>query len=384
MGAVCSAGIGVDAAYAAVASGRDLLSPLSVFASGLKEEPLCAQVTDDLEETSGARAPNRTLACALLAADEAVAQLPPDRHGRTLGVVVATTVAGMARSERYYRDLLNDESCLRRAMEELRYHEPTTVTAGVVRRVNAHFGLTVSTACSAGLHAIGMARHLIERGRCDLCLALGADTLSLLTVRGFASLVLLDPQGCRPFDRTRAGISLGEGAGAILLASPSSAKALGMEHAAVVSGWGASSDCHHMTAPHPEGEGAALAVRAALADAGLDPSDIDWVAAHGTGTPDNDVSEIRALRSVLGKLPPFCSMKRTVGHMLGASGAIEGVLSVKALLNNAVPPTGGFATVDEAIGAAPSSYAGPMRHVLKNAFGFGGNNCTIVFSKAPS
>jgi 3-oxoacyl-(acyl-carrier-protein) synthase len=226
-----------------------------------------------------------------------------------------------------------------------------------------------------------MAKRLIERDIYDICLAIGSDALSILTVRGFASLMLIDYDGCKPFDRRRVGISLGEGAGALLLASPDAASKLGRVPVAYVAGWGASADCHHMTAPHPDGLGARQAVQNALDEAGIEPCRISFIAAHGTATPDNDNAEIKAMRSLFGTLPPFCSMKRTLGHTLAASGALEAVFSVKAMLHGVIPPTAGYEQQDDAINAAPSAKTHTdVKFVLKNSFGFGGNNAAVVFS----
>lgn len=385
MGAVCSAGHGVDTGWRFVAAGSDGLAPLDTLETGLKEAPLCAHAPLDPNEVLGEKLPNRTLGLSALAAAEAMQAVAGERGELRLGVVAATTVAGMTRSERFFRTYLSDSSSATHASRELRYHEPATVTSELARRFDASVAMTVSTACSTGLHAIGMAKRLIERGRCDLCLAVGADALSVLTIRGFASLVLLAPGGCKPFDKERAGISLGEGAGALLLASEGAVQLLGATPQAFVRGWGASADCHHMTAPHPDGKGAAAAVTAALREAALEPSDIDLVAAHGTGTPDNDLAETKALRAALGDVPPFCSMKRSLGHTLGASGTLEAVFAIRALQQGTVPKTGGFDTLDEAIGAAPSPGENKrIKHVLKNAFGFGGNNAAMIFSEAAS
>ncbi len=385
MGAACAAGIGVEAAWPRIADGADGLEPLTSFDSGLKQPPLCAPCPPELHRRLGERAPNRTAALALLATREAVGPFRETLFSLRLGLVVATTVAGMARSEQLFRRLLVDDSALTHASGILNHHEPTNVTFELSRKYHARTAMTVSTACSTGLHAVGMGCRLIESGRCDACLAVGTDALSLLTIRGFGSLVLVAPEGCRPFDKSRAGISLGEGAGALLLASEDTCRRLHAVPRAAVSGWGASSDCHHMTAPHPEGRGAASAMRGALTEAGLEPADIDAIIAHGTGTPDNDLAEVRALREVFGTLPPFCSMKRTLGHTLGASGTLEAVFAATMLEQGYVPRSGGFEQPDEAIGAAPSAgEARPLRHVVKNAFGFGGNNASIVLSRAES
>ncbi len=381
LGAVSSAGYGVKKAYAAVADGAGCLTSLSVFDSGLKQVPLCGQVPEKPEIRLGAEVPDATTGFALWAAKEALIDIT-DLKGLRLGVVLATTVAGMTRSELFFRELRDKPEFVRHAGVFLAHHEPTATTGVVARQVGALGFHTLSTACSTGLHAVGMAKRLIEQGVYDVCLAVGSDALSILTVRGFASLMLIDFDGCKPFDKRRVGISLGEGAGALLLASPEAAAKLGREAVGYVAGWGASADCHHMTAPHPEGRGARMAVEKALAEAALAPSDIGLIAAHGTATPDNDVSEIKAMRAVFEKLPPFCSMKGTLGHTLAASGTLEAVCALRALRDGVIPATAGFEELDEAIGAAPSGRAtAELRFVLKTSFGFGGNNAAVVLAK---
>jgi 3-oxoacyl-[acyl-carrier-protein] synthase I len=377
MGAISSAGSEAAEGYSVVRSGKDGVTPLDLFESGLKVPPLCSQIRDLPE---GMSAPNRTSTMALSAAYEALSGFD-GRQGLRLGLVAATTVAGMTRSERFYEQLKKDPAILKHAGIELAYHEPASLTGFLCEKTGARNFYTLSTACSTGLHAAGMAKRLVEKGSCDLCLAVGADALSVLTVRGFSSLMLIDPSGCKPFDSMRAGISLGEGAGALLFASVKAADRLHAEPIAYMSGWGASSDCHHMTAPHPDGVGAFMSMKAAVAEAGIDASDIDMVATHGTATPDNDKSEIAAMRSFFGTLPPFFSIKRTIGHTLAASGIIETVYSLLAMKEGFVLPTAGFSVLDEAIGAVPAkSGTRNIRHLLKNAFGFGGNNCSAVFT----
>jgi len=380
MGAVSCAGYGTAVCFNAVREGRDGLSPLSVLDSGLKQAPLCGQIEENPESRLGRTVQDKTTALALCAAHEALAQVT-DRRELRLGVVLATTVGGITRSEIFYRELKKEPEHVRHAAAYVSHHEPTATTAAVASCVHAAGFHTISTACSTGLHAVGMAKRLIENGTYDLCLAVGSDALSILTVRGFASLMLIDYDGCKPFDRRRVGISLGEGAGALLLASAGAAKKLGCMPQAYVAGWGASADCHHMTAPHPDGLGAQRAVRSALAEAGIEPSAIDFIAAHGTATPDNDAAEIKAMRAVFAALPPFCSMKRTLGHTLAASGALEAVMSICAMREGIIPPTAGYDQFDESVGAAPSPKTkAEIRYVLKNSFGFGGNNAAVVFS----
>jgi 3-oxoacyl-[acyl-carrier-protein] synthase-1 len=377
LGAVSCAGATVLDGFNAVAEGRDGVSPLSIFDGGMKTIPLCGQILHVPEAES---APNRTASMALSAAREALA---PVAHlgDLTFGIVVATTVAGIARSERFYEHLRKDPGHLENAGRELAFHEPAALSGFLCNALGAHGFHTLSTACSTGLHAVGMAKRLVETGVYDICIAIGADALSLLTLRGFSSLMLIDQSGCKPFDAHRAGISLGEGAGALCLASPRVLHVIGVKPLAYVSGWGASADCHHMTAPHPQGEGAILAMRDALNEAGLSSRHIDLIATHGTATPDNDIAEINAIRTVFGTVPRFCSMKRTLGHTLAASGALEAVFSICALTQGFIPPTAGFTEPDPLINAIPAvSGHTELRHILKNSFGFGGNNASVVLS----
>lgn len=380
MGSVCAAGSTAREAWAAVRDGRDCLKPLSLFDGGLKEVPLCGQVGEFPDEIMGITPPNRTAALALMATAEALTSVS-DRERFRLGIVLATTVGGMTQSELFYRELKNNPDYIVNAGQELRYHEPTAITGLIASLVKADGFHTISTACSTGLHALGMAKRLIEQGTYDLCLAVGVDALSILTVRGFASLMLIDFSGCKPFDKRRVGISLGEGAGALLLSSEEVAVKFDMKPLAAIAGWGASADGHHMTAPHPDGEGARYAAKAALTEAGIAQSDIDMIATHGTATPDNDLSEIKAMRSIFPELPPFCSMKRTLGHTLAASGSLEATFAVCALRDNTIPATAGFEVMDDAIETRPSiRKETSIRNILKNSFGFGGNNAAVVIS----
>jgi 3-oxoacyl-[acyl-carrier-protein] synthase-1 len=378
-GAISAAGPTVEQSRQAIASGADTLAPLSLFDSGLEQAPPCGQID---KPPAVNNAPNRTAQLAAAACDEAIAEIGRLDAVRT-GLVFATTVGGITRSEQFYRAFKDDPSIIDTAARELAAHEPTAISGWLAARYRVSGFHTLSTACSTGLHAIGMAARLIETGRYDCCIAAGADALSLLTVRGFASLMLLDFQGCKPFDRRRAGISLGEGAGAMALASPRFASQCGAEPLGRITGWGASADAYHMTAPHPEGAGAAAAIRSALAQAGCAPEHIDCISTHGTATPDNDLSEIAAIRKVFGETPPFGSMKRTLGHTLAASGALEAVFLTEALRHGELFATGGFAEIDDAIGVAPARRSpAKLRTGLKNSFGFGGNNAAVVIARA--
>lgn len=383
MGAVSAAGYGAAQSCDALFEGRDGLTPLSLFDSELKQVPLTGQIETPPEEILGQHVPDRTTGLALCAVREAMAGIGDTRSLR-LGVVLATTVAGMTRSELFYKNLRIFPDTVQSAARELKGHQPDATAGAIASVIGAQGAHAVSTACSTGLHAAGMAKRLIEQGYYDLCLAVGADALSVLTIRGFASLMLIDFNGCKPFDAHRVGISLGEGAGALLLASPDAARQVTKSPAAYLSGWGASADCHHMTAPHPDGAGAKLAVQQALSESAISPEDISFICSHGTATPDNDIAEIAAMKQVFTTLPPFCSMKGTLGHTLAASGTLETVYAAAAMAAGVIPATAGFSTEDEKIGCSPAAQTRTeIQHVLKNSFGFGGNNAAVVISRNP-
>lgn len=216
---------------------------------------------------------------------------------------------------------------------------------------------TLSTACSSAANAIIMAAGLIETGLVTRVVAGGTESLSRLHMNGFASLIILDQQVCRPFAEDRAGLNLGEGAAYLVLETEESALARGAKPLAVLSGYGNACDAFHQTATSAEGEGAYLAITQALAKAGLQPSDIDYINAHGTGTPNNDATELVAMHRVFGEtLPIFSSTKRLTGHTTSASGSLEACFCIMAL--------------------AERGY----KHVLCNAFGFGGNDSALVIS----
>jgi 3-oxoacyl-[acyl-carrier-protein] synthase-1 len=241
----------------------------------------------------------------------------------------------------------------------------------------AGVGLTISTACSSSAKVFGAAARAIEAGVCDAAVVGGADSLALSTLHGFRSLELLSSTRCRPCDAARDGISIGEAAGFALLEP-------GGEGAVVVSGSGESADAWHMSTPHPEGAGAARAMRAAIAAAGLAPADIGYVNLHGTATVANDLAEDRAVCDALPHRPPVSSTKGWTGHTLGAAGITEALVTSYVLEQQWLPGTLGCETVDERLRMQVLTASRPARlaHALTNSFGFGGNNCSLVLSRA--
>ncbi len=240
--------------------------------------------------------------------------------------------------------------------------------------------LVVSSACSSTAKVFGHARRMIDAGVCDAAVVGGVDTLCLTTLYGFKSLGLVARTPCRPFDAGRDGISLGEGAGYALLE-----KAAAAPHgAARLLGVGESCDAYHMSAPHPEGLGAQMAMRRALDAAGLQPGDIDYINLHGTATPANDASEDHAVCALFGTATPASSTKGATGHLLGAAGITEAVLSILVIQHGLLPGGLNTGSRDPALHCnyLLKNREAPVRAVLSNSFGFGGSNCSLILGAA--
>jgi 3-oxoacyl-[acyl-carrier-protein] synthase-1 len=298
------------------------------------------------------------------------------RHGaHRVGVILGTSTSGIRSSEAAYAQ--------RKATGQwpAAFDYRSTHAVDALCRFSAEtLGLqgpmaTVSTACSSSAKVFLLAQRFIAAGVIDAAVVGGVDSLCLSTLHGFHALQLLSPEICRPFDEGRKGISIGEAAGFMLVeATPA---------AVGVRGAGESSDAWHMSTPHPEGLGAQVAMRAALAAADLQPADIGWVNAHGTATPANDKSEAAALAAVFGPQGvPVSSTKGITGHALGAAGIVEAVISAAAVERGTLPPSANLETPDPALAVAlvREARAADLRHAMSNNFGFGGSNCALVFS----
>jgi 3-oxoacyl-[acyl-carrier-protein] synthase II len=245
----------------------------------------------------------------------------------------------------------------------------------------------VSNACAAGASAIARAASLVRAGRAERALAAGYDPLSLFTFAGFGSLMALSRGVPRPFGKDRDGMLLGDGYAALVLEPLETARAAGRRPIALLAGCGESSDSHHLTHPHPDGDGAALAMRRALDAAGIGAGDIDYVNCHGTATRPNDRSEARALRAVFGERLariPISSSKPFFGHTLGGAGAVEAVVTVLAVAGGFLPPTLNAGAVDPELGDLDLIPAGrelPIRFAMTNSFGFGGSNASLILAR---
>jgi 3-oxoacyl-[acyl-carrier-protein] synthase-1 len=250
--------------------------------------------------------------------------------------------------------------------------------------VRARLGLqgpaaTVSNACASSAKVFAQAERLIDADVCDAAVVGGVDSLCLTTLYGFRSLELLSAEPCRPCDERRDGISIGEAGGFALLEKAPSAQG-----DVALLGYGESSDGYHMSSPHPEGAGALLAMSDALARGGVQPGEVDYVNLHGTGTPANDRAEDAALHKLFGGATPASSTKGWTGHTLGAAGIVEAAISVLCLERGFLPGTLNTGRPDPALRSriVLESEDRPLAHVLSNSFGFGGNNCSLLFGRA--
>ncbi|MBX3473855.1 MAG: beta-ketoacyl-[acyl-carrier-protein] synthase family protein [Planctomycetes bacterium] len=397
LGVISAVGRGVASMDAALAAGRDGLGPLSLWDTDLAGEFPVGQYRGDLDADLaevGLAPTRRSLArmsrsdkLALVACAEACAHagLSPAALNRLgAGAFVGQSVCGTLASEAQYQRARAGHTS-RRGMGAMFTHEGANTQDQLARHF--HLGgptLGFMTACSSGANAIGLAAARVAAGQCEVMLAGGADSLSRIAVYGFHSLQVVSPEGPRPFDANRKGMSVGEGAGFVVLEALAHARQRGATPLALLTGYGHSCDAHHLTAPHPQGAGAIAAMRGALAMAGLEPRDIGYINAHGTATLDNDRTEALAIASVFAQAPvPVSSVKRFFGHTLAAAGAIEAVVCARALQTETLPQNLGLQTPlpEAALDLVRSPRHAPgLRHVLSNSFGFGGNNAALLFS----
>ncbi len=303
------------------------------------------------------------------------------RHGAgRIGVFLGSSTSGILSSEQAYRQRDAQTGALPPGHRYRETHNAYSV-ADFVRQFFALSGpaCVVSTACSSSAKVFGTAQRMLAAGLIDAAIVGGVDTLCLTTIYGFSSLQLVSPNPCRPFDGERDGISVGEGAAYALLERGD----LAQPGDILCTGIGESSDAYHMSSPHPQGLGARAAMEQALRMAGLQAADIGYINLHGTATPSNDAAEGAAVLSLFGQQTPCSSTKGHTGHTLGAAGGIEAVFSVLALREGLLPGGVGTRQVDAQL---PCNYLlqtreQPLQHVLSNSFGFGGSNCSLVFSR---
>lgn len=392
IGIISSIGDNVGETLFSLINGKSGIGKNTLIDTVYKNLIPVAEVHKDDHELAGILGINdireytRTSLLGMIAAKEALsdAGITDINHAKT-GLISSTSVGGMHRSEVFYKDFLNDHSKGR--LINIIHHECGDSTEKIADLLGVKdFVSTVSTACSSSANSIMTGARLIRNGKLDRVIAGGTDSLTLFTINGFNSLMILDKNKCRPFDDTRSGLNLGEGAGFVVLMSEESVMKSGKKPYCELKGYGNACDAYHQTASSPEGNGAYLAMKKALDMSLLKETDIDYVNVHGTGTQNNDLSEGNAmLRLFNGKIPPFSSTKSFTGHTLGASGGVEAVISVLAIRDSLLFPNLQFTTPIKELDMTPITALQrnvAVNHVLSNSFGFGGNNSSLIFSKS--
>ena len=327
---------------------------------------------------------SRTALLSLVAAKEALADAAiPNFDSFRTGFVSANSVGGMDKSEDFFVEFLADNS--KGKLRNVFDHECGSKTEIVADHLGiTDYMTTISTACSSSANAIFYGARLIRNNVLDVVIAGGTDSLTKFTLNGFNTLMILDKQFCKPFDENREGLNLGEGAGYLVLVSDKVAKTLAQDPYCKLSGYNNSNDAYHQTASSPDGTGSYLAMKGALKKAGLEPSDIDYINLHGTGTPNNDSAEGTAIKRIFDpEYPPMSSTKSYTGHTLGASGGIEAVFSVLAIKHHIIYPNLRFETRMSELPFEPETEfltGQDIKHVMSNSFGFGGNCTSLIFS----
>lgn len=326
---------------------------------------------------------NRNSYIAMLAAKEAVINSGIDTtDGLRTGVISSTTVAGMGKTELYYKEMFEKDDHL----NVLDTHDCGDSTERIADYLgNVDYVTTISTACSSAANAIMLGCRMIKHGQLDRVVVGGVDALSKFTFNGFNTLMILDREWCKPFDENRKGLNLGEGAAFVVIEGENALNLRKGKALAEVVGYANANDAYHQTASSPEGYGATLAIQQALAMSGLTPSQIDYINMHGTGTPNNDLSESFATKAVFGnQVPKFSSTKAFTGHTLAAAASIEAVISVLSLQNSMIFPNLNFTTPIVETGLIPETTLvnTPINTILSNSFGFGGNCSSLIFKKA--
>lgn len=387
-GIITSIGNNTDECLQSLLQGKSGVGKAEYLKTHWKDELPIAEVKKSNEELAAitgisADCP-RTALLSAIAVQEAWQPYREKAKGLRTGFFSANTVGGMDLTEEVYKEFVDNPESI--ALNKLANHECGAITELVAK----HFGIydfvtTISTACSSSANSIMMATQMINAGMLDIAIAGGADSMSRFTLNGFNTLMILDKQPCQPFDNNRRGLNLGEGAGYVLLMSEKAMQQCGATAICEVSGYANANDAYHQTASSPDGIGNTLAMGNALQKAGLQPSDIDYINLHGTGTANNDSSEGKAVAAVFeGCIPKASSTKAFTGHTLGAAGGVEAVFSTLSIRDGIVYPNMRWETQMEDIDwqvVTELQTGQEIKHVLSNSFGFGGNCSSLVFSK---
>ncbi len=382
-GVISPLGAGIEATLEALRTAQDCISPVGCFpveqcrctTAGQVDDAWLADAVPNDRRTRRLHRASRMMIRTLAELLEQAPDFYPEL------TVIGTTSGGMSFGEQYYRALQQPEAHMPKLPAWIANYPPQKPAVDALEAC----GLTspcqvIANACASGTNAIGHAFECIRSGRYERILTGGYDALSELVFVGFDSLQAATPDKCRPFDGARNGLVLGEGAALLALENLATAEARGAQILAEISGYGISTDNHHLTQPHPSGIGPRQAMERALQSAGLAPEAIGYVNAHGTATPFNDAAEGRAIAELLGRVP-LSSTKGMMGHSLGAAGAIEAVFTILALRNGFLPANINFRVSDVGLDldiVANEVRAAAPTAAFSNSFGFGGTNATIV------
>lgn len=389
MGIISAIGNNVQENYESLISEKTGISKITQIDTIHKDEIMVGEVkatNTELEQRLGLE-PNtysRSPILGIIAAQEAVRQAGiTDISDYKTGLISSTTVGGMDKSEQYFFEYFESDAH--------HQHISGLHAADSTLKIAKHLGLegsfmtTISTACSSATNAIMLGARMIKSGRLERVIVGGTDALSKFTINGFKTLMILSDTYNTPFDDQRKGLNLGEAGAFLVLESDEIVRKENREVLAYVKGYSNANDAFHQTASSENGDGAVMAMEKALKVAGLKPEDIDYINAHGTATPNNDLSEGRAMLRVFGegKVPDFSSTKAFTGHTLAVAGGVEAVYSILALQNNRIYPNLNFKTPMNEFDLLPQteSKEKELKHVLSNSFGFGGNCSTIIISK---
>lgn len=381
-------GRGLDATLAALEAGRTGLAPCAFETVTLDThvgEVPAVDATTLPRELGEFDCRNNRLARLGLSQDgfDQAVGAAARRLGRgRIGVWLGTSTSGILETELAYRHRDPASGALPEGFRYRGAHNTFSVAAFVQRTLELEGpAAVISSACSSSAKVFASAQRAIEAGLVDAAVVGGVDSLCLTTLYGFHSLQLVARSPCRPFDVARDGLSIGEAAAFALLERAGDGRAAGD---VLLLGTGESSDAWHMSAPHPEGRGAAAAMAGALAAANLTPADIDYINFHGTGTPSNDAAEARAVAAVLGERVPGSSTKGATGHTLGAAGGLEAVICALALRHGLMPGGVNTTALDPELRVSylRDSRRARLGRVMSNSFGFGGSNCSLIFGRA--
>jgi 3-oxoacyl-[acyl-carrier-protein] synthase II len=388
LGIVSPYGLGTKTFWSGLAAGACAIKPVTVIETEGFRSRIAAEIPADVVGTLGtSRRRSRADRIALAAAREALADSGlQGRERADAGLFVGAVGGGMLEGEDWYWDE-GRRGVISPRMRALRSILPYSHAETLGWRL----GLTgpketVVMACASGAASIALGADLVRAGMISAAVVGGVDALTHICFMGFNALKLLDPSPCRPFDRERRGMSIGEAGAFFVLEDAEHCRARGGRVHARLAGYGMTTDAHHVTAPHPEGEGMIHAMRQALDDAGLPPTAVGYVNAHGTGTLQNDRAEALALRGVFGEGGVLLSStKSLIGHTMAAAGSVEAMATVLALQHGLLPPTANLEHVDPevAFDCLPgTARPAEVEAALSNSFGFGGQNVSLIFTRA--